>query len=740
MLKNQKIGIKLAIGFGLLTLFLLVVGGTGLWSTRQLKATMDDAIKVDADMVISGQRARANVNMLRRYEKDLYINIGNVQKTEEYRKKWDETFEHIMARVDAIEKGLSKTDYDSTKEKEVVAGLKKDLLGYANGFKKVHEKIKAGEIKTTTDANKAIGDVKDEAHRFEAGVNDFAKGSEKRMEEMVKEANALAGKAQMLLISVSAISIVLAIILAFILTRSITLPLQKAVAVSNALAVGDLSVAIDVDRTDETGQLLSSMKNMVESMRVLANAAEKVAGGDLSVKVVEVRSEQDILARNLGRMLATLNNLQRETEHLVTSVQDGKLDQRGDATSFDGGWRDLVAGINRLIEAFVAPIHMTAVSLDRISRGDIPERISEEYKGDFNEIKKNLNSLIDSMNAVTKLAQEIAGGNLMVEVRERSAQDELMRALASMVARLRDVVRDIVSAADNVGSGSQQLSSTSEEMSQGATEQAAAAEEASSSMEQMAANIRQNADNATQTERIATKSAADAIEGGKAVGNTVQAMKDIAGKISIIEEIARQTNLLALNAAIEAARAGEHGKGFAVVASEVRKLAERSQRAAGEISELSSSSVEVAVRAGELLATIVPDIQRTAELVQEISAACREQDTGAEQINKAIQQLDTVIQQNASASEEMSSTSEELASQAEQLQTTIGFFRIGDEERRRPEARLTRAAKRIHVGHMDAGNAALPAKNRGDQPPLAVGGISYDMGSGDSMDTEFEKF
>ncbi|MRR38409.1 methyl-accepting chemotaxis protein, partial [bacterium] len=390
--------------------------------------------------------------------------------------------------------------------------------------------------------------------------------------------------------------------------------------------------------------LLSSMKNMVESMRVLASAAEKVAEGDLSVKV-EVRSEQDILARNLARMLTTLNSLQKETDHLISSVQDGKLDQRGDTAAFSGGWSELVAGINRLIEAFVVPIHVTAVSLDRISRGDIPERISEEYRGDFNEIKNNLNSLIDSMNAVTKLAQEIAGGNLMVEARERSAKDELMQALAAMVAKLREVVADIVAAADNVASGSQQLSSTSEEMSQGATEQAAAAEEASSSMEEMASNIRQNADNASQTERIAMKSAADAIEGGKAVGNTVHAMKDIAGKISIIEEIARQTNLLALNAAIEAARAGEHGKGFAVVASEVRKLAERSQRAAGEISELSSSSVEVAVRAGELLATIVPDIQRTAELVQEISAACREQDTGAEQINKAIQQLDTVIQQ-----------------------------------------------------------------------------------------------
>jgi methyl-accepting chemotaxis protein len=197
-------------------------------------------------------------------------------------------------------------------------------------------------------------------------------------------------------------------------------------------------------------------------------------------------------------------------------------------------------------------------------------------------------------------------------------------------------------------------------------------------MEQMSSNIRQNADNAAQTERIALKAASDAKQGSVAVDRTVEAMKQIANRITIIEEIARQTNLLALNAAIEAARAGEHGKGFAVVASEVRKLAERSQKAAGEITQLSSSSVEVAEKAGQLLLGILPDVQKTAELVQEITAASREQDNGAAQINKAVQQLDQVIQRNASASEEMSSTSEELAQQAVQMQDTVGFFRVKD--------------------------------------------------------------
>jgi methyl-accepting chemotaxis protein len=276
-------------------------------------------------------------------------------------------------------------------------------------------------------------------------------------------------------------------------------------------------------------------------------------------------------------------------------------------------------------------------------------------------------------------ATAVANGDLTrkIELDRKDEIGELADAMNSMVDKLKDIVTEVTAGADNVAAGSTELSSSAESMSQGASEQAAAAEEASSSMEQMSSNIKQNADNAIQTEKIATKSAMDAAEGGKAVLQTVTAMKEIAGKINIIEEIARQTNLLALNAAIEAARAGEHGKGFAVVASEVRKLAERSQHAAAEIAHLSTSSVEVAEKAGDMLSKMVPHIQKTAELVQEISASCREQDTGADQINKAMQQLDQVIQQNASASEEMASTSEELSSQAEQLQAAIGFFNIG---------------------------------------------------------------
>ena len=283
-----------------------------------------------------------------------------------------------------------------------------------------------------------------------------------------------------------------------------------------------------------------------------------------------------------------------------------------------------------------------------------------------------------------EFARHVAAGDLTARI-DAEGTDEvgmLARALQEMVGRLREIVIGVQSAGANVSDGSQQISSSAQEMSQGASEQAASAEEAAASIEEMAANIRQNADNAAETEKIARKSAEDARESGEAVSDTVTAMREIAERISIVEEIARQTDLLALNAAIEAARAGDMGRGFAVVAAEVRKLAERSQTAAGEIGKLSGSSVAVAERAGEMLTHLVPDIQKTAELVQEISAASAEQNRGADQITQAIGQLDQVIQQNASAAEEMASTSEELASQAEQLRLAIDFFKVEGSEHR----------------------------------------------------------
>ena len=291
-----------------------------------------------------------------------------------------------------------------------------------------------------------------------------------------------------------------------------------------------------------------------------------------------------------------------------------------------------------------------------------------------------IRSVTRPVSELQTVARSIEEGDLTTHA-EAVGNDEIAGLLATMEAmrgRLTGVILDVKAAAGSVSSGSRQMAASAEQMSDGATRQASNTEEVSSSMEEMDSNIQQNADNAQETEKIAMKAAEDAERGGRAVEQTVEAMRNIAEKINIIEEIARNTNLLALNAAIEAARAGEQGKGFAVVASEVRKLAERSQKAAGEISELSTSSVDVAEEAGTVLRELVPGIRRTSELVQEISASSAEQRAGSQQVNKALAGLDQIVQQNASHAEEMASTAEALSGQAEQLQEVIGFFETGD--------------------------------------------------------------
>jgi methyl-accepting chemotaxis protein len=387
-------------------------------------------------------------------------------------------------------------------------------------------------------------------------------------------------------------------------------------------------------------------------------------------------------------------------------------------------------------------LRKVSVAIDAVAIGDLEKDVTVTTNDEIKDLVDTVNRMTANLRETATLADKVADGDLTVRPKPLSDKDTLGLALERMVERLRGVVADAVAASENVSAGSQELSATSEQMSQGATEQATAAEQASASMEEMSANIKQNADNAAQTEKIARQSAVDAETSGAAVSKAVDAMQTIAEKITIVQEIARQTDLLALNAAVEAARAGEHGRGFAVVASEVRKLAERSQTAASEISAVSSDTVKAAQSAGEMLTSLVPNIRKTAELVSEISAACREQDIGSSQINEAIQQLDKVTQQNASASEEMSATSEELAAQAEELQASISYFRTETVERsaqRRPAPRPV-AAKRSAAPAAPA--ARKPARNAVASQQARAAGFALDLTSGgpDDGDADFKEY
>ncbi|MGR6327728.1 CHASE3 domain-containing protein [Sphingomonas sp. XXL09] len=426
-----------------------------------------------------------------------------------------------------------------------------------------------------------------------------------------------------------------------------------------------------------------------------------------------------LMTRTIARPIAMLTGgLARLAEPLTLQRRDEIGRMQGSVAAVEGAFDQMSSVLN-------------AVSL-----GDTSVGMSQRFGGLSDQLGSNLDALRSNFEGIARVAESIAGGDLTIDHRPLSDKDRLGRALATMVERLRGVVGEATTAAQNVAAGSQQLSASSEQVSQGATEQAAAAEEASASMEQMAANVKQNADNAAQTEKIARQSSQDAEQSGAAVQRAVIAMRTIAEKIGIVQEIARQTDLLALNAAVEAARAGEHGRGFAVVAAEVRKLAERSQTAATEISGMSSDTVTAASEAGEMLIKLVPDIRRTAELVAEISAACREQDIGASQINEAIQQLDAVTQQNASASDQISATSEQLAGQAEELQESIAYFRT--------EAGATAPVPRHAVSRARTAKPGRKARAAGRQATVAdqqarVRGFALDLSAGgpDGEDAEF---
>jgi methyl-accepting chemotaxis protein len=473
-----------------------------------------------------------------------------------------------------------------------------------------------------------------------------------------------------------------------------------------------------------------------EGNRILA----QISSGKIDELITQTyKGDHEKMKIAVNDVAQVLQTLEKMLVHLTDAALAGRLSERADTGKLQGAYADIVRRVNALLDAVIGPLNVSARYVELISKGEIPAPISDNYYGDFNTIKTNLNALIAAMNEITEGAEQIAKGDLAVVLRERSPQDKLMQALMSMVNGLTQTVTEIRTIAGEVAAASQSISAASVQVSKGASSQAAAAEEASSSMEEMVSNIKQNADNAQQTDKIANKSAKDAQESGKSVLEAVAAMKEIANKISIIEEIARQTNLLALNAAIEAARAGEHGKGFAVVAAEVRKLAERSQKAAGEINQLSATTLRVSEKSGEMLDKLVPDIQRTAELVQEISAASKEQDTGAEQINKALQQLEQVIQQNASAAEEMASTTEELTGQSEQLVSALAFFNTGDEDRMTSHhgKRSPRPPALGHAGPVRPMRNLKPARTA----KSATSGVSLKLNEKqDDSDEEFERY
>ncbi len=683
------IKLKLGLAFAAVVVMASIMAILAITNLSALNTDITNMVKGPVASVNYAGDMATKVMELVKLEKDMALNTDAAQIS-----AYDRELLAMRQQVmDEREKLLSVAD-PQTKAKV------DEFSGEWQGWIPIQDEVRRLGTINTNESNAqaaalSMGKSNAAVAQMKKTLNDINAITNRVLAKVDSDTNDQYAAARNLLIGAALLILVLSTATAVWIARSISTGLGKISNLAKAVALGDLNQKVEIKTNDEIKDLVQTVNAMTENLRTTAAIADKVGYGDLSVEPKPL-SDKDTLGLALERMVTNLR--------------------------------------------------ATAALADQVGYGDLS--VQPKPLSDKDILSQALERMVLNLRETAALSDKIANGDLTVKPKPLSDKDTLGLALERMVERLRSVVANALVAADSVSSGSQELSATSEQVSQGATEQAAAAEQASASMEEMAANIKQNADNAAQTEKISRQSAKDAELSGEAVNRAVTAMQTIAEKITIVQEIARQTDLLALNAAVEAARAGEHGRGFAVVASEVRKLAERSQVAATEIGAVSTETVKAAQSAGAMLQTLVPNIRRTAELVAEISAACREQDVGASQINEAIQQLDKVTQQNASASDQMTATSEELSGQAEELQASIAFFRTEAAGSATP-ASSVRAQPRPAASKAAAKTAPVGARKSNAQKANGVAaqqaranGFALNMTNGgpDAEDAEFKVY
>jgi len=630
-MKNLKIRTKIIVGFTVVIAILLTLG---IFCMSQMSKLNGHTLEIGTNWLPSVSHSsdmRTDLSDFRIKEYKHILSTTN-EEMDAVEKEMDEVAKDLEDNTKTYEKLIS-----SDEERKIFEQFSSEW----NKYLQQHEKILKVSRRNLTDSAKRM--ITGESRKYYDAtsklLNEIVDLNDKGADIAVVRSKDNYGFSIWFIIGIIIISLVISIFIALFISGNIAKGINAIKISTQKLAEGDFNYNINVDSKDEIGDL----KNSVDEVK--ANVSK------------------------LSESVFTFINLSK-----AGKIEEIKFDEK----QFDGTYREIINGLNVAAQTINVPLNEVLRIFELIAKGDLTEQMKGTYDGVWNRLKIATNNITEANMAMVDKAKAIANGDLTIEIKKRSDKDELIQAFGDMIVAVSNVIADVKDATQNLGTSSEEMTSTTMSLSQGASEQAAAAEEVSSSMEEMVANINQNTDNAQQTEKIAIKAAKDIIEGSQAVDLTVNAMRNISEKISIIGEIAEKTDLLAINAAIEAARAGEYGKGFAVVASEVRKLAERSQIAAREINEVSNSSLKIAEKSGKLLTEIVPDIEKTARLVQEISAASLEQNAGAKQINNAVLQLSQVTQQNASASEELSSSAEELSNQAESLGIAISFFKTND--------------------------------------------------------------
>ena len=776
MFNNLKIGPRLNLGFAVVLILLVIIAVTGTSALKSLNDEIDNMVHDKYPKAVWATDLIRALNMVAQINRNLMI-ITDPVEVEKQLARQNEQRKIITERINKLDETITSAD-----GKKRLAKIQEARAAYVSTLDRFLGMVRNNERDAAIKL--LYGDFRPISDNYLNAVRELIEFQDALMEKAGTDAESAYENARNLLITLTVIAILLAVGIATVITRSITRPVGQVVDASGKMAEGDFNFKLDIASKDEMGTLANAVRAIQTNVQLLIaemnNMSKQHDLGDIDVKVDEGKFKNDFaaMAQGVNEMVFghinvkkkamgcvrefgegnmdapleqfpgkkrfindTIEQVRSNIKALVADARTlseaavaGKLATRADASKHKGDFKAIVEGVNHTLDAVIGPLNVAANYVDRISKGDIPHKITDTYNGDFNTIKNNLNTCIEAVNKLVAdanmLSAAAVAGKLdtradvsqhqgdfrrivqgvndtldnvvapiqdvqrvmaameqgdMTQTISKSYNgdfDTLKQAINNTIARLSDTISQIISAADALSNASGQVSATAQSLSQSSSEQAASVEETTASLEQMTASVNQNTENAKVTDNMASKSSKEAVEGGEAVGKTVDAMKSIADKIGIIDDIAYQTNLLALNAAIEAARAGEHGKGFAVVAAEVRKLAERSQVAAQEIGTLAGSSVKMAEKAGNLLQEMVPSIQKTSDLVQEIASASQEQSVGVSQINNAMGQLNKATQQNASASEELAATAEELGGQAGQLQQLMGFFSVDNGQRR----------------------------------------------------------